>query len=1004
MSTYAIKTFHSDLERLKHFGGTSKETAIRFAFQKLLDEYAKSKDLMLIPEISLKTRSGKTITPDGTLKDMLRLDHGYWESKDEADNIDEEIQKKFAKNYPNDNIIFEDSNIAVLIQHGQEVMRTSMQDEEQLDKLLIKFVSFERKEITDFRQAIDKFREDIPKVTETLHGIIETQFSNKNNFEFETQFAAFHEMAKQSINPDISEADIKEMMVQHILSADIFNTIFDEPHFHQENNIARELNKVIETFFTGITRRTTLGSIQHYYQTINAAAAAIIDHHEKQKFLKVVYENFYKAYNPKAADRLGIVYTPNEIVQFMIKSTDYLLHKHFNKTLADKNVDILDPATGTGTFICDIIDFLPKNKLEWKYKHELHANELAILPYYIANLNIEYTYKQKMGSYNEFENLCLVDTLDNTGFNWIGKQGDLFGVSAENAKRIKKQNERKISVIIGNPPYNANQQNENDNNKNRTYKEIDNRIKDTFIKNSKAQKTKLYDMYSRFYRWAMDRLNENGIIAFITNRSFIDSRTFDGFRKSIQVDYDYAYIIDTKSDVRANPKIAGTTHNVFGIQTGVAILFLIKTSTGKLKDNYCRIYYTTLQDEWRKEVKLQWFAEQNINQIEFEKVNPDKNNNWLNISENDWETLLPLYQKDKDESIFNFCSNGVSSNRDEWVYDFDQSNLGRKIHFFIDTYNELIANNSEQYPKSIKWSSTLKSCFKAKRNISHSDKKYILSSYRPFTLKVFYADPVLNDRLTENHLRFFGKNFEKENTLISINASDKGLIKLTSKNICDLHFTGDSKCLPLYRYDNEEKIDNISNWGLQKFSSYYNDNLIKKENIFHYIYAILHHPSYQSKYELNLKRDFPRIPFYDDFWKWANWGKCLVDLHTDYEKVEPYALEVSEKSLDIHNLAVLEKLKKPKLRADKVAGTIELDGLTILKGVPSIAWEYKLGNRSAIEWILDQYKEKKPSDKTIEEKFNKYVFSEYKHEVINLLTRVCTVSIETMKIIDKMPK
>ena len=231
MSTYAIKKFHTDLERIKHFGGTSKETAIRYAFQKLLDEYAKSKNLMLIAEVSLKTKTGKTVTPDGTLKDVLRLDHGYWESKDEADDIDEEIKKKFAKNYPNDNILFEDSNTAVLIQHGEEVMRTAMEDEEKLDKLLTKFIGFERPEITDFRKAIDKFREDIPKVTETLHDIIEKQ--DKSNPAFKKAAATFHELCKQSINPEVSAEDIKEMMVQHILSADIFNTIFDEPHFHQ---------------------------------------------------------------------------------------------------------------------------------------------------------------------------------------------------------------------------------------------------------------------------------------------------------------------------------------------------------------------------------------------------------------------------------------------------------------------------------------------------------------------------------------------------------------------------------------------------------------------------------------------------------------------------------------------------------------------------------------------------------------------------------------------------
>lgn len=711
MSTYAIKTFHNDLERLKHFGGTNKETAIRFAFQKLLDEYAKSKDLMLIPEISLKTKSGKTVTPDGTLKDMLRLDHGYWESKDEADDIDEEIRKKFAKNYPNDNILFEDSTTAVLIQHGAEVMRTSMDDEEALDKLLTRFVNFERKEITDFRQAIDKFREDIPKVTETLHDLIEKQFGTQSSSHvtarneavystteqsaFITAFNSFHELAKQSINPDITESDVKEMMVQHILSADIFNTIFDEPHFHQENNIARELNKVVDTFFTGATRRSTLASIQHYYQTINAAAAGIADHHEKQKFLKVVYENFYKAYNPKAADRLGIVYTPNEIVQFMIKSTDYLLHKHFGKTLADKNVEILDPATGTGTFICDIIDFLPKNKVEYKYKNELHANELAILPYYIANLNIEYTYKQKTGSYAEFESLCLVDTLDNTGFNWVGKQGDLFGVSAENASRIKKQNQRKISVVIGNPPYNANQQNYRDDNKNRDYPEIDKRIKETYIKKSNAQKTKVYDMYARFFRWASDRLLQDGLICFISNSSFLTTKTFDGFRKSIQDEFQFAYFIDLGGNIRELSGRDGIflneEHTIFGeaAAVGIAITFLIKDSRYRLLP--CKLNYVHPCDiRATRDEKIAYINENRFENIPFENINPNEKNDWL-FEENDFSGFISLIDKEtksgKTESaIFKSYSLGVSTNRDEWVYDHDENNLINKNKYFIDKF------------------------------------------------------------------------------------------------------------------------------------------------------------------------------------------------------------------------------------------------------------------------------------------------------------------------------
>jgi predicted helicase len=1048
MSLYAIKEYRNEVEKIIHYGGTKKETAIRNAFYVLLNKYADSKELKLIPEISLKTKAGKIVTPDGTLKDVLRLDHGYWESKDESDDINEEIKKKFDKGYPNENILFEDSQTAVLIQQGDEVLRVPMVDEEALDQLLNRFISYQRKEVTEFRQAIEHFKEDLPRVAEAIKDIIDRQ---KDNEAYLKALLAYHEMCKVSINPDITIDDVKEMMLQHILSADIFNTIFDEPHFHQENNIARELNKVVETFFTGTARRETLGRIKHYYDTINAAAAGIADHHEKQKFLKVVYENFYKAYNPKAADRLGIVYTPNEIVQFMIRSTDYLLHKHFGKTLDSKNVEILDPATGTGTFICDIIDYLSKHKLQYKYKNELHANEVAILPYYIANLNIEYVYKQKMGAYAEFENLCFVDTLDNTGFHWVGKQGDLFGVSAENAARIRKQNERKISVIIGNPPYNANQQNENDNNKNREYAAIDKRIKETFIKNSTAQKTKMYDMYSRFFRWAMDRLNENGIIAFITNRSFIESRTFDGFRKTVQEHFDFAYIIDTKSDVRANPKIAGTTHNVFGIQTGVAILLLVKSTVGKIKPHPCRIEYVSMSDEWRKEQKLQWFVEHPIDKIEFESITPDKNNNWVNLSENDSESLIPIASKEvksgkSKEAIFEIFSLGVATNRDEWVYDFDLNNLKNQMFFFSEFYNALIENNDKTFPTKIKWSRDLRKKLLNRRRIDFENTKIVRALYKPFTHKFFFANKVTCDVFTANHVDFFGATFDRQNPCIG-NIGKDTIIPfsvLAFNTINDLNSlsnaAGGNKTFPLYRYTSSgERIDNITDWALELFNNHYvgteekreiyrqhwkaiypdafekkfvNENVceppegadIDKLEIFFYVYAVLHHPAYRKKYELNLKREFPRIPLYDNFPQWCKWGEALTALHTNYETVEPYNLTYLFSKYMVEDEAQLANLQKPKLKADKINNKIIIDGFVELHDIPPIAWKYKLGNRSALEWILDQYKEKKPSDPTIAEKFNTYKFADYKDKVIDLLTRVCTVSVETMKIVGQMPK
>ena len=589
MSLQLINQYYNRVDKKIQYGGSNKETAIRNEFYNLINHYCERKHLDLIPELDYKLKNGKTITPDGTVKNALRLNFGFWESKANVD-LEKEIDNKIKKGYPLTNIIFEDSKRIILYQDGERKSVADMRKAEELDKVLNQFIAFEPREVTEFTKAIEAFKIDIPLIVKGLRDMIEKAPLTPRGEVFVSARKNFLELCQESINPNVNIEDVNEMLIQHILTEEIFLAIFSDAQFLRENNIARELYKVEETFFTGKTKYDTLQGVKHYYDAIKAAAAPIADHHEKQTFLKVIYENFYKAYNPKGADRLGIVYTPSEIIKFMIEGTDYLLEKHFNKNLASKNVEILDPATGTGTYICDLIEYLPKQDLQHKFLHELHANEIAILPYYIANLNIEYTYRQKMGEYQQFQNICFVDTLDNLGFGFEGKQTGLFGsFSQENAERIKRQNSKKISVIIGNPPYNANQMNENDNNKNRGYFNdakkqmggVDGRIKETYIKESTAQKTKVYDMYARFFRWASDRISrENGgILAFITNRSFIESRTFDGFRKSVGKEFDHIYVVDTRSDVRANPKISGTGHNVFGIQTGVAVVFMVKEKT-----------------------------------------------------------------------------------------------------------------------------------------------------------------------------------------------------------------------------------------------------------------------------------------------------------------------------------------------------------------------------------------------------------------------------------------
>jgi predicted helicase len=994
MSKLLVRQYHTEVEKIIQYGGSRKETSIRVAFQNLLNEYCKPREFRLIPELDYKTPIGKIVYPDGTVKDALRLDWGYWESKDQYDNLDQEIERKLSKGYPDSNILFEDSQTAVLIQAGQESIRIPMKDADALDEIITHFINYVRPEVKDFRAAIEVFKADLPTVLNTLRDLIDSQADT--NKAFQMARAKFWAICKESINPEVTLLDIREMMIQHILTEDIFLNIFNESQFHRENNIARELKGVIDTFFTGSIKRNTLSTVESYYGVIRRTAANIHNHHEKQKFLKSLYENFYKAYNPKAADRLGIVYTPNEVVRFMIESVDYLVHKNFGKLLADKNVEILDPATGTGTFITELIDYLPKDSLEYKYKHEIHCNEVAILPYYIANLNIEYTYKQKMGVYEEFDHICFVDSLENTSFE--GKQLDLFAMSIENTERIKRQNETDISVIIGNPPYNAKQENFNDKNANRAYPQVDKRIKETYIKHGTAQnQIVLYDMYVRFMRWVSDRISQNGILALITNSSFIDSKTFDGFRKVVAEEFSDIYIIDLGGNIRTGDK----SGSVFGVKVGTAISFMVKKQ-GKSKVP-CRIFYTKVEQD-SAEAKLDFLSKTPFEQISFVHIQPDDKINWINLSDNDFDNLIPVIGKDvkagkAEQTIFKLFSSGIKTQRDEWVYNFSKAELENRMKFFVDVY-ERKRRTSEELGFDIKWDMELSRYLE--RGIS---KKFDIGSivpsiYRPFTKKYVYFDKHFNGRIYQLNQIFIKPNLE--NKVITISCGQRGDFSiLATSNIpnLDIYLPDTAQCIPLYRYDKEgNRIDNITDWGLTQFQNYYQNSTITKIDIFHYTYAVLHNPSYRTKYELNLKREFPRLPFYQDFQQWGNWGKQLMDLHINYETVTPYNL----KRIDLPLFPDKNRTPKAKLKADTAKETIILDDITTLEGVPKIAWEYHLGNRSALQWILDQYKEKKPKDPTIAEKFNNYHFADYKEQVIDLLLRVCTVSVETMQIIQQM--
>ena len=1011
MSVLLISGYISELEKLTRFGGDKKETSLRRAFANLLTAYCQPHDLALVDELEYITKTGARVVPDGTLKDALRLTHGYWESKDENDDLDQEIAKKLAKGYPSDNILFEDKATAVLLQNGVEVDRANMRDAAALDDILQRFVNYERPELRTFRRAIAQFSADLPAILGALRDLLDRQISKGSALE--TGLLQFLAVCQKHINPDLELADMREMLIQHILTEDIFYTIFNDTQFHRENNIARELQKLADTFFVGSVKKNALRGLESYYGAIKQSAAGIANHHEKQQFLKAIYANFYKVYNPNAADRLGVVYTPGEIVRFMIQGCDHLLHEHFGKLLSSKGVEILDPAVGTGTFITDLIEHFSSNKkqLAYKYANELQCNEVGILPYYIANLNIEFTYAQAMGEYAEFPHICFADTLDNLGFTQThsGRQeGFDFGISLENTERVKRQNAKKISVIIGNPPYNANQLNENDNNKNRPYPEIDKRIKNTYIKESAAHKTKLYDMYARFFRWASDRLEHDGIVAFITNRSFIDSRTYDGFRKVVASEFAEVYVVDLGGDVRANPQLSGTTHNVFGIQTGVAISFLVKKKIKKT----ARIWYTRRPEFELAKDKLAFLESTRLADIQFDPILPDPRANWIDLEETGYSELLPLvlpklsgkkHSVDA-QALFRMFSQGPVSNRDEWVFDWDEAALTAKVEHYINTFNRKekslerpLSKDWEQHlGTEIKWTQDARAYLKRGEHLKLDSTATIEALYRPYVKKWYYYSKWMNWSLYKFPTMFpHGSDAGSgKNRVIAFSgpASSKPFQVLASDTVGGLDLLEKTVYLPEFVYVGGIKQDNITDWGLAQFQARYpkERKAISKTAIFYYVYAVLHDPLYREAYKVDLRRELPRIPFEAGFAKCAEVGRKLMELHISFDQAKRF--HISRK--DVKTVKV-----KPILQAFPLQGVIKLDTETTLSGIPDAAWGYKFGNRSALEWVLNQYQPRVPKDATVRKLFNHYDFQGHKKEVIELLERVCTVSLQTQEII-----
>jgi predicted helicase len=1001
-----VKNYYSALKEFESQKVTH-ESAVRSAFQTLLADSARLRHWTLIPELGATTR-GRTIVPDGTVRDRNYLPRGYWEAKDTADDLDAEIRKKIERGYPTVNIIFEDSRRAVLYQDKREALRADLTDPQSLCDLVNQFHEHTEPEIETFEKAVEEFKDRVSDLGQGLRLKIEEAHSD--NKPFQAAFDQFLELCRKALNPNLSRHAVDEMLIQHLLTERLFRTVFNDPDFTRRNVIAAEVENVIDALISqSFTRQEFLRSLDRFYVAIEGAARNLPDFSDKQHFLNTVYERFFQGYSVKVADTHGIVYTPQPIVDFMCASVEEALKTEFGLSLSSPEVLILDPCTGTGNFIVNVMRRIPKRDLPRMYREQLFANEIMLLPYYIAALNIEHAYYELTGKYEPFEGLCFVDSLDLAEHKH--HQRGMYFVTEKNTERVERQKKALITVIIGNPPYNANQVNENDNNKNRTYGVIDERIKDTYARDSKAVlKNKLYDPYIKFFRWASDRLEErDGIVCLITNNNFVvDETPFDGMRKHLQQLFSTITHVDLDGNVHRNPKLSGTVHNVFGIKVGVGVTLALRQRNTKQRT----IRYTEVPSVWRKEAKLNWLAStRDVSHSQTVNLIPDKDYTWLVLEhDEEFSKCIPLGIKavtSETGTVFRRFSPGAKTNRDEVVYGFERQRFAAYLPEFINAYNEQVdrlrragrpaRSDGVIDCSTVKWSSTLK--IHAKRGTYEVWDEHNLrrSLYRPYCKMWLYYSPVLVDRPGWYGHLLTGS--EKNKCLYSTSHSQVQYSILATDIIPNEAVGGRAgSCFPFYAHnaDGSNRRENITDWALEEFRKRYRDSKISKWDIFYYVYGILHHPGYRKKFADNLKRELPRIPFAPDFRSFAKAGEDLARWHLDYEKIDPYPLQFIETKG-----VPLSYRVEDKMRLNKTKTELQVNPSLTLRGIPEKCFDYRLGNRSALDWVVNQYQVTEHKRSGIRSDPNREDDPEY---IVRLVGQVIRVSLETVRIVESLPK
>ncbi len=1006
-----IRNYYTELEKYAQHGAKNEGT-VRAAFQNLLQHYCHQSNLTLLCEKSLYTPEKRRIIPDGEVVDAFGLPHGYWEAKDTQDDLNVEADKKFAAGYPSKNIVIQSPTHALLYQHGRLQLDLDITEPRNLIQVLQTFFAYQEENISAWHTAVSEFKDTVPELGDKLAALIETE--RQNNPHFQEAFASFHQQCQTSINPNLSVAAVEEMLIQHLLTERIFRTVFDNPDFTRRNIIAREIENVIDVLTERTLNRSEfLRPLEPFYAAIEKTAATITDFSQKQGFLNTVYEQFFQGFSVKIADTHGIVYTPQPIVDFMVKSVEHILQTEFDRSLSDSGVHIIDPFVGTGNFIVRIMQELDPISLERKYTSdppELQCNEVMLLPYYIANLNIEQEFYTATNRYAPYEGICLVDTFE------IAEERQLQLFTPANTARVEKQKEAPMFVVIGNPPYNAGQINENDNNKNRKYETMDARVRETYSQDSAAtNKNALSDPYIKAIRWALDRIGEEGVVAFVTNNSFLDGVAFDGMRKHLADDCDAIYILDLGGNARKGLKVSDA--NVFGIRVGVSINLFVKKKENPSESP--RIFYYPADELWNRKQKFDFLnGNQHAGEIAWQSIQPDSRQTWLTEGLHaEFDTFIPMGTKEakaqKDEAVdvvFKTYSRGVVTCRDAWAYNFNPNVLAESMSRMVENYNVEVARwmqradwNAdlndfvESDDEKISWSEGLKLKLKSGKTVDFSEEKVRTSLYRPFTKSNLYFDRMMTERVYVFPSIFPTPETEMENRVVCVDVyGRKGFTVLMSGFVPDVNLYADPQhSFPFYTYDEDgtNRRENITDWALAEFRAHYKDDTITKWDIFHYTYGLLHHPDYRETYQANLKRDLPHIPFTEDFWGFTKAGEQLAALHVNYESQPQYdGLE------RIQTPPLNWRVEKMKLSKDKTS-LIYNDFLT-LSGIPPKVFDYRLGTRSALEWVVDQYRVKTDKRSGIVNDPNRADDPQY---IVKLIGKVITVSLETVDIVNELP-